>query len=123
MFRLRSTLAVRSLEFIHPYRRRLSAVLALALILAALSALDPLVMKYLFDQLGRPDGARAFAVAMVALIALELLRAALQWWLGVWSWDVRMAVEYTVRERVMGKLNSLPLSFHQREGVGGTVNR
>jgi ATP-binding cassette, subfamily B, bacterial len=123
MSRLRTTLAVRSIEFVHPYRRRLGAVLGLALILAALSAFDPLVMKYLFDQLGRPGGARAFAVAMSCLLVLELLRAALQWWLGVWSWDVRLAVEYTVRERVMGKLNTLPLSFHQREGVGGTVNR
>jgi ATP-binding cassette subfamily B protein len=32
-------------------------------------------------------------------------------------------VEYTVRERVVSKLNSLPISFHQREGVGGTMNR
>jgi ATP-binding cassette subfamily B protein len=123
MSRLRSTLVIRSLEFVHPDRRRLGAVLALALILAALSALDPLVMKYLFDQLGRPGGARAFAVAIAGLLTLELLRAALQWWLGVWSWDVRLAVEYTVRERVIGKLNTLPLSFHQREGVGGTMNR
>jgi ATP-binding cassette, subfamily B, bacterial len=123
MPRLPTALAVRSLEFVHPYRRRLAAVLALALALAALSALDPLVMKYLFDQFGQPAGGHAFAIAMASLITLELLRATLQWWLGIWSWDVRLGVEYTVRERVVGKLNSLPLSFHQREGVGGTMNR
>ena len=123
MPRLRTTLAFRSLEFVHPYRRRLGVVLALALLLAALSALDPLVMKYLFDHLGRPGGARALAAAIGGLLALELLRAMLQWWLSIWSWDVRLGVEYTVRERVIGKLNTLPLSFHQREGVGGTMNR
>src|SRR4051794_4051813 len=123
MPRLRTALAVRSLEFVRPHRQRLAGVLALALLLAALSALDPLVMKYLFDQLGRPEGPRAFAIAMGGLVALELLRACLQWRLGVWSWDVRLGVEYTVRERVVGKLNSLPLAFHQLEGVGGTVNR
>src|SRR5437899_426084 len=64
MSHLRAALAVRSLEFIRPYRRPLGAVLALALVLAALSALDPLVMKYLFDQLGRPNGAHAFAMAI-----------------------------------------------------------
>jgi ATP-binding cassette subfamily B protein len=120
---LHPAFAVRSLEFVRPYRRRLAAVLGLALILATLSAIDPLIMKYLFDQLGRPGGAHAFAVAMGSLLVLEVVRAGLQWWLGVWSWDVRLGVEYTVRERVITKLNSLPLSFHQREGVGSTMNR
>jgi ATP-binding cassette, subfamily B, bacterial len=108
---------------VRPYRRALAGVLGLALILAAFSAIDPLIMKYLIDQLGRPDGGRDFAVAMAGLLALELARALLQWHLGTWSWDVRLGVEYTVRERVITKLNSLPLAFHEREGVGGTLNR
>jgi ATP-binding cassette subfamily B protein len=119
----RSGLAVRSLEFVCPYRRPLAGVIALAMVLAGLSALDPLLMKYLIDQLAHPAGARNFAIAMAILLGLELVRGVLQWWLGVWSWDVRLAVEYAVRERVIGKLNHLPLAFHQREGVGGTMNR
>jgi ATP-binding cassette subfamily B protein len=120
---LRPALAIRSLEFVRPFRRSLGAVLALALTLSALSALDPLVMKYLFDQLGRAGGAHRFAMAIAALLGLEALRAVLQWWLGIRSWDVRLGVEYTLRERVVGKLNTLPLAFHEREGVGGTINR
>ena len=30
---------------------------------------------------------------------------------------------HAVRERVVTRLNALSLSFHQREGVGGTMNR
>jgi ATP-binding cassette, subfamily B, bacterial len=123
MPRPRSNLALRSLEFVRSYRRSLGAVLGLALVLATLSAIDPLIMKYLFDQLARPDGGHDFAVAIAGLLGLELVRALLQWWLGSWSWDVRLAVEYTVRERVVSKLNSLPLAYHEREGVGGTMNR
>jgi ATP-binding cassette subfamily B protein len=123
MPRLRPNFALRSLEFIRPYRRSLGAVLGLALVLATLSAIDPLIMKYLFDQLASPTGGHDFAVAMAGLLCLELVRALLQWWLGTWSWDVRLAVEYSVRERVVSKLNSLPLAYHQREGVGGTINR
>jgi ATP-binding cassette subfamily B protein len=116
-------LILRSLQFVRPYRRSLTAVTALALVLAALSAVDPLVMKYLFDQLSQPGGLANFGVAMSALVILELARAALQAWLGVLSWDVRLGVDYTVRERVMGKLNSLPMSFHQGETIGATMNR
>ena len=123
MSALRPALAVRSLEFVRPFRRPLGAVLALALMLAVLSAIDPLVMKYLFDQLARPDGAHGFAIAIAAMLGIELLRAVLQWCLGIRSWDVRLGVEYTLRDRVMGKLNTLPLAFHEREGVGGTMNR
>ena len=116
-------LAVRSLQFVRPYRRSLVSVVVLALILATLSAIDPLLMKYLFDQLGRAGGGHAFGLAMAGLLVMELVRSGLQACLGVRSWDVRLGVEYRVREQVVSKLNSLPISFHQKEGVGGTVNR
>ncbi|HEX2217976.1 MAG TPA: ABC transporter ATP-binding protein [Gemmatimonadales bacterium] len=117
------TSAVRSLEFARPQRRRLSAVIAVALLLASASALDPLIMKFLFDRLGSPDGLHAFAVGLAGLAVLEVVRAGLQGLMAVWSWDVRLAVEYEVRERVITKLNALPLSYHQREGVGGMMTR
>ncbi len=116
-------LTLRSLEFVRPYRRTLIAVTCLALVLAALSAVDPLVMKYLFDQLGAGTGLSKFSLAIAALVVLEIARSGLQAWLGVLSWDVRLGVDYTVRERVMSKLNSLPMSFHQRETIGATMNR
>jgi ATP-binding cassette, subfamily B, bacterial len=116
-------LAKRSLQFVRPYRRQLSGVIGLALVLASLSAIDPLIMKYLFDELERRSGVSALGFIMAGLVVLELTRAGLQAWLGIVSWDVRLGVEYTVRERVVSKLNSLPISFHQREGVGGTMNR
>src|SRR5919107_4506051 len=116
-------LACRSLDFVRPERRRLAGVLCLALLLSGLSALDPLLMKYLFDQLGQPGGGSRFAFGMAVLLGLELLRAGLQAVMSLWSWDVRLAVDFRVRERIISKLNSLPISFHQGEGVGGTMNR
>jgi ATP-binding cassette, subfamily B, bacterial len=116
-------LILRSLEFVRPYRRTLISVTCLALLLAAFSAVDPLLMKYLFDQLSAGTGLSKFSLAMGTLVVLEIVRAGLQAWLGVLSWDVRLGVDYTVRERVMGKLNSLPMSFHQGETIGATMNR
>ncbi|HEU5304136.1 MAG TPA: ABC transporter transmembrane domain-containing protein, partial [Gemmatimonadales bacterium] len=116
-------LARRSLQFVHPYRTKLVGVLSIALLLAALSAVDPLVMKYLFDELSRGGRMTHFGFVMTGLAGVELARAGLQAWLGVMSWDVRLGVDYTVREQIMGKLNSLPMSFHQGESVGATMNR
>ena len=116
-------LAKRSLQFVRPYRSTLVGVISLALLLAALSAVDPLLMKYLFDALERRSGLSSLGVIMAGLVALELARAGLQAWLGVLSWDVRLGVDYTMRENVMSKLNSLPMSFHQGETIGATMNR
>ncbi len=116
-------LAKRSLQFVRPYRSTLAGVISLALLLAALSAVDPLLMKYLFDALERRSGLASLGTIMAGLVALELARAGLQAWLGVLSWDVRLGVDYTMRETVMGKLNSLPMSFHQGETIGATMNR
>ena len=116
-------LAKRSLQFVRPYRRTLTGVTSLALLLAALSAVDPLLMKYLFDALEHGTGMARLGMIMSGLVVLELARAGLQAWLGVLSWDVRLGVDYTMRERVMGKLNSLPMSFHQGETIGATMNR
>ncbi|HEU4588234.1 MAG TPA: ABC transporter ATP-binding protein [Gemmatimonadales bacterium] len=117
------SLGWRSLEFVRPHRRALIGVLALALVMSALSAADPLVMKYLFDELAGRRNLPRFGLIMGMLLALEIGRAWLTAWLGVLSWDLRLAVEYGVREAVTAKLNALPVAFHQREGVGGTVNR
>ena len=116
-------LAKRSLQFVRPYRSTLAGVISLALLLAALSAVDPLLMKYLFDALERRSGLSSLGMIMGGLVALELARAGLQAWLGVLSCDVRLGVDYTMREHVMSKLNSLPMSFHQGETIGATMNR
>jgi ATP-binding cassette subfamily B protein len=116
-------LAKRSLQFVLPYRRGLSGVVSLALLLAALSAVDPLLMKFLFDALEHGTGMARLGMIMSGLVALELARAGLQAWLGVLSWDVRLGVDYTMREQVMSKLNALPMSFHQGETIGATMNR
>jgi ATP-binding cassette, subfamily B, bacterial len=116
-------LVLRSLQFIRPHRGALAGVLTLALVLSGLSALDPLLVKYLFDQVGTTNGMVRFGGGIAALVGLEIVRSLLQASLGIRSWDLRLSVEYAVRDRVVTRLNALPLSFHQREGVGGTMSR
>lgn len=69
-------LAKRSLQFVLPYRRTLARVTSLALLLAALSAVDPLLMKYLFDALEHGTGMARLGTIMSGLVVLELALAA-----------------------------------------------
>jgi ATP-binding cassette, subfamily B, bacterial len=115
-------LAQRSIEFVRGHRRQVAGILCLALILAVLGAADPLVMKFLFDGFGRRD-AHTLPLALGGLLALELSRGALGRWLAVLTWKVRIAVDFNMRERLVGKLQALPMDYHSREGVGGTMNK
>jgi ATP-binding cassette, subfamily B, bacterial len=117
------TLLVRSLQFVRPLKRQIAGISALAVIVATLGVAEPLVLKRIFDALA----ARASITSLVALasILFGLLasRSALDALLNASTWRTRLGVDYRLREALLGKLGTLPLSYHQRESVGGTVNR
>ena len=116
------TLARRSLTFLAPFRLAIGGIVVLALVAAVLGAIDPLVMKYLFDSLA--EGQRiALVYALLALLGVEAGRALLGAWSGNLTWRVRLGVDYTVRERVLSKLTTASVDYHQAEGVGGTTNK
>jgi ATP-binding cassette subfamily B protein len=117
----------RSLPFIARDRARIAWISVLGLAVAALNAAQPLVLKRIFDALvaGTPAAAtlRAVVVGLALLLVVELARAAASAWLAIRTWDVRLSVEYRLRARLLAKLNTLPLSYHQTHSVGGLVNR
>jgi ATP-binding cassette, subfamily B, bacterial len=117
------TLLVRSLQFVRPLKRQIAGISALAIVVATLGVAEPLVLKRIFDALA----ARASITSLVALasILFGLLasRSALDALLNASTWRTRLGVDYRLREALLGKLGTLPLSYHQRESVGGTVNR
>jgi ATP-binding cassette subfamily B protein len=116
-------LARRAAEFVRPYKFAVLRVVVLALVLAVLGAADPLVMKWLFDALAGPRAMSVLPFAVGALLALELSRAVLGALLGNSTWDIRLGVDFRLRERLVSKLTALPISYHQEAGVGGTMNR
>src|SRR3954470_14896663 len=115
-------LALRAREFVRGYRAPIAGIVALALLLAVLGAADPLVMKYLFDAL-TAGKASALPMAIGALLAIEAGRAGLTRVLSVLTWNVRVGVDFHMRERLVAKLHALPMEYHSRAGVGGTINK
>jgi ATP-binding cassette subfamily B protein len=103
----------RALEFVTPFKSAIGAIVALALVLAVTNAIDPLVMKYLFDALGRSTGRGELGRALLAFIGIEITRATLTGVLAARTWRVRLRIDYAVRERRITKLHALPISYHQ----------
>lgn len=99
------------------------AIVAIALVLAALNAVEPLVLRYLFDRLTGPAAMRAVMIGVGTLVGVALLRElgnAVSNWL---TWRTRISVQYSLTEATVGRLHSLPVSFHRAEGVGATMTK
>jgi ATP-binding cassette subfamily B protein len=113
----------RSLSYLRPFRGGVAAILGLVLFVGALNALEPLILKYIFDELAGGRRWQAIGLGVGLLVATGLLRdglGAVSNWL---TWRTRISVHYSLMEETVGRLHRLPLSFHREEGVGATLTR
>lgn len=113
----------RSLNYLRPFRGAVAAILGLVLVIGALNALEPLILKSIFDELGGGRRWQDIALGVGVLVAAGLLRdglGAVSNWL---TWRTRISVHYSLMEETVGRLHRLPLSFHREEGVGATLTR
>lgn len=114
--------AARALGFISPHKGLLTAVSALTLLGAVLGALEPLLMKYIFDTLDA-GVFTGLAVGIAMLIGLNLCRegfGGLSNWL---SWKIRLKVNQGLLEATVTRLHSLPMTYHREETVGGIMTK
>jgi len=113
----------RSLGYLRPFRRSVAGILSLVLVAGVLNALEPLVLKSIFDALGVGQAWRSVVLGVALLMGAGLLREgvnAVSNWL---TWRTRIHVHFSLMEEVVGRLHKLPLSFHREEGVGATMTR
>ena len=115
----------RALPYFQPFRRHVAEIAVLSLLVAVVGVIEPLVMKRIVDALGGSVSHAAVRTAVlhsvVALVGLEIVRAALAGRISVRTWDVRLGVDFHVRRDVVGALNTLPMSYHQEGSVGSMV--
>jgi len=115
--------ARRALAFVRPYRGAIGIILALTLAMAGVNAVEPLLMKYLFDQLGGEAGMKALTLGVLGLLGLGVGRELVSGFSNWLTWRVRIGVHYELLSATVGRLHSLPVSFHRGESVGGLMTR
>lgn len=114
---------LRALAFTREYRTFLFLILGLTLVVAAANALEPLIMKYIFDRLGGSTTTKTILVGAGLLLGLGLFRdliGGLSNWL---SWRTRLNIQYGLLEATVAKLHRLPAEVHRKEGVGAIMTR
>jgi ATP-binding cassette subfamily B protein len=113
----------RTAPFLRPHRSKLVLSLVLAMVVAALGAGEPLVMKRLFDELAGGRSGVRLTCALVSLGAFFAARGLLAARLDMAVWRARIAVHFEVSRATIGHLHELPVSYHARETVGGLMTK
>jgi ATP-binding cassette, subfamily B, bacterial len=113
----------RALMLAFPYRKSVSVILLLTLLLAGINAFEPLVLKYVFDDLATHRVMRTLLIGIAVLVSLGIVRevaAGISNWL---TWHTRLGVHYTLLESTVERLHRMPMSFHRKEGVGAIMTK
>jgi ATP-binding cassette, subfamily B, bacterial len=113
----------RSLTYLRPFRFSVFAILVLVLLNGGINALEPLVLKHIFDSLGSEGSVRAVVLGVALLLGAGAVREGLNALSNWLTWRTRIGVHFSLMEQVVGRLHRLPLSFHREEGVGATLTR
>jgi ATP-binding cassette subfamily B protein len=112
----------RALRFALPYRRGVALLIGVTLIVALVSAIEPLLFKYVFDGLG--DGAiQVLMLGAGGLLSIALLREAANAWCNWLTWSTRLGVQFGLLEETIAKLHCMPLRMQRSEGVGAMITR
>lgn len=118
----RGQYARRALVFIKPHKFKVALILSLTLLVAALGALEPLVLKYFFDQLDTKAG-EALAAGVLMLIVLGLAREAIGGASNWLMWKVRLRINSDLLDSTVSRLHHLPIDYHREETVGGIMTK
>ena len=114
---------LRIAPYFAPYRHALLGVVLLGATAAGLAAVEPLIMKRLFDAFLAGGSYAEPVAALGSLIALligaELLNGLREWLV----WRVRLGVDFSLMQATVDRLHSLPLSYHRDQSVGATMTK
>lgn len=113
----------RALIFAAPFRGTVIAITVLTLIVAALNAGEPLVLKKIFDDLGGHRSTTLLLEGVAILGGLALLREignSLSNWM---TWRTRLGIHFLLLESTVSKLHRMPLRVQRSEGVGAIMTK
>jgi ATP-binding cassette subfamily B protein len=112
----------RAVAFAFPYRHSVLVIFLLTLVLAAMNAAEPIIMKWIFDDLGTGSGTRTNLMQSVGyLLAIALGREVVSAFSNWLTWHTRLGIHYALLEATVGRLHRMPLKLQRSEGVGAII--
>jgi len=95
----------------------------LTLAVSVVSAIEPLVMKYIVDGLTADGGMEVVWLGLVFLGILALCRDGAGGTSNWLTWRIRVRLQYALLEATVGRLHRMPLKMQRSEGVGAILTK
>jgi ATP-binding cassette subfamily B protein len=110
----------KAIPLVSPFGSRFARVLMAALIAAALAAVEPLVIKRLFDELSGTHTPMNLLWVLLTLLAVLVAREGLAAYRDAGAGQIRAGVHSAVTRATVSHLHALPLS-QRRESAGAVI--
>jgi ATP-binding cassette, subfamily B, bacterial len=112
-----------AVRFAFPQRHAIAVIIGLTLTVAALNAIEPLILKAIFDELTADQRWRILMMGIVALAGFALMRELMDGIANWLTWRTRIGLQYALLEATVGKLHKMPLRMQRSEGIGAIMTR
>jgi ATP-binding cassette subfamily B protein len=112
-----------AVRFAFPQRSAIFLIICLTIVAAGTSAVEPLVLKLIFDAIAHAPVFGDLLVTLLLLGSLALIREAANGASNWLTWRTRMGLQYALLEATVGKLFKMPLRMQRSEGVGALMTR
>jgi ATP-binding cassette subfamily B protein len=112
-----------AIRFAFPQRPAIALIVLLMLAVAGINAVEPLIIKSIFDGLGSHEAIRIVMVSIAMLAAIAILRELMDGAANWLTWRTRIGLQYALLEAAVGKLHTMPLRIQRSEGVGAIMTR
>ena len=113
----------RALKYAGAEKKRMILILCLTLLVSAIGALEPLIMKYIFDGLETDDVFGQILRGILLLLGSVLVKESLTGVSNFYTWKVRLKIHYGLLGATVGRLHSLPVDYHKKQGVGAVMTK
>ncbi len=112
-----------AVRFALPQRHAITIIIVLVLGVAGINAFEPLVLKWVFDQLTDLQQPGPILTGILLLLGFALCREAMDGVANWLTWRTRIGLQYALLEATIGKLHRMPLRIQRSEGIGAIMTR
>src|SRR5215510_384279 len=115
--------AKRLLRYLKPYKRLLSAALALTLGLNLLEVLQPKFTEYAIDRNILPRSTNGLTLLVIVFLGSQILRLIFSYFQVIFLESAGQYVMFDLRKELYGKLQHQEVAYYDRNPVGRIMTR
>lgn len=113
----------RALGYAGAEKKRMLLILMLTLCVAGVGAVEPLIMKHIFDSLNTENIFHSILLGVLMLLGAVFIKETVSGLSNYFTWKTRLKIHYGLLGATVGRLHSLPVDYHKKHGVGAVMTK